>query len=237
MGEKLSSLEWVAPPEGLIGFVPLPNGVVAGFKGNALYLSEPYQPHAYPLSYVKRMDHPIIGIAAFGQSLVIATDDNPYIGTMADPLSMTFTKIQTVEPCLSKRSCLSLGYGVMYISPNGLILVTPEGTRNVLTGLWREKDWLAMIQAASEIYASVHDGKYYLSFMTGGASVTYIFDPSESPLQISTLSSSNYSGSAVDRDEDRLFFFGQSAGPRVYEFDPDSGTPMEARANSPAALW
>jgi len=228
LGEMLLSLEWVAPPEGLIGLTILPNGVMAGFKENALYLSEPYQPHAWPISYVKLMDHPIIGIAAFGQSLVIATDDNPYIGTMTDPLAMTFTKLQTVEPCLSKRACITLGYGVMFPSPNGLILVTPEGTRNVLSQLWREENWLALIQGASEIFASVHNEKYFLTFTTGGVSTTYIFDPAHELLQITTLSSFNYTGSAVDRDEDRLFFFGESAGPKVYEFDPDAGTVMQA---------
>ncbi len=228
LGEIIPSLEWVAPPEGLIGFTALPNGVVAAFKGNALYLSEPYQPHAWPISYIKRMDHPIIGIAAFGQSLVLATDDNPYIGTMADPLSMTFTKLQTVEPCLAKRACITLGYGVMYPSPNGLILVTPQGTKNVLNGLWREEDWLALIEGASEVFASIHNEKYFFTVMTGGASTSYIFDPGHDLLQITTLSGSNYSGSAVDRDEDRLFFLGQSAGPKVYEFDPDTGTALEA---------
>lgn len=232
LGERMESLEWIGPPEGLVGLTTLPNGVVAGFKGNALYMSEPYQPHAWPESYVKRVEHPIVGIAAFGQSLVIGTDENPYIGTLTDPLSMTFRGMETVEPCLSKRACKSLGYGVMYPSPNGLILVTPTATRNVLKGMWREEDWRDLILTADEVFASVHDESYYLTVTKSGVSTTYIFDPSHELLLISTLSSYNYTGSMVDRDEDRMFFLGQSAGPRVYEFDPDSGSPMSAEWTS-----
>jgi len=228
LGERLPSLEWIGPPEGLVGFTSMPNGVIAGFLGNALYLSEPYQPHAWPESYIKRMEHPIIGLAAFGTSLVVATDENPYIGTATDPLSMTFSKLQTIEPCLWKRACQSLGYGVMYPSPNGLILVTPGNVRNVLKGIWREEDWRAMIIGATDVFASVHDENYYLTVLTGSTSTTYIFDPSETPLQIVSLSSFNYTGSAVDRDQDQLFFLGQSSGPRVYEFDPDTGSAQNA---------
>jgi hypothetical protein len=224
LGEIIPSMEWVAPPEGLVGFTNLPNGVIAGFKGNALYMCEPYQPHAWPESYIKRMDNPIVGIAAFGQSLVVATSENPYVGTLTDPLSMTFQKMQTVEPCLSKRACISLGYGVMFPSPNGLILVTPEGARNVLKGLWREEEWLDLILGASEVFASIHNEKYFLTVKTGSTSVGYVFDPAHEPLQITKLGSANYSGSVVDRDEDRLFFFGQQSGPRVFEFDPDDGS-------------
>lgn len=228
LGEIIPSLEWVAPPEGLVGLITLPNGVVAGFKGNVLYLSEPYQPHAWPESYRKVMNHPIVGIAKFGQSVVVATDDEPQIGTLTDPLSMTFSGLKTVEPCLAKRACVSLGYGVIYPSPNGLILVTPGGVTNVLKGRWREEDWRALFSGSAEVYAVVHDENYYLTVFDGGVSTTYIFDPSTDALQITELSPENYSGAAVDRDEDKLFFFGQDSGPRVYEFDPDAGTALQA---------
>lgn len=223
LGEMMISLEWDPPPDGLIGFVNLPNGVIIGWKDNTIYMCEPYQPHAWPQAYTKQIDHKVVGIAAYGQSVIVTTDDAPYTGTLTDPLSMTFSKSDTVEPCLSRRACISAGYGALYPSPNGLILATREGARNVLNGIWDEKKWRSMF-IGREVFANIHDGRYYLTFSEGLLSDTLIFNPQETPLQITQLSEGNYNGGVVDRDADKLFYFGsvtEPYGPKVYLFDPD----------------
>ena len=227
LGEELQSLDWYPPPEGLKGLTVLPNGVMAGFVDRTLYLCEPYQPHAWPSQYTKNMDNPIVGIAAFGQQLVVATEENPYIGTASDPLSMTFAKLPTVEPCIAKRAMRSMGYGVIYPSPNGLMLVLPGSTRNVLTDVWDEKEWRDLFRNYSDAYAIVHDGKYYLTFFNEPTmvSTTYIFDPSSRSLEISSVSLDTCSGMMVDRDEDRLYWLATRTlptGARVLEWNPDS---------------
>lgn len=239
LGEKLQSLEWYPPPEGLVGLTVLPNGVMAGFVDRTLYLSEPYQPHAWPPEYTKNMDNPIVGIAAFGQQLVVATEENPYIGTATDPLSMTFAKLQTVEPCISKRSIKSMGYAVIYPSPNGLIMVDPKGVRNVLNGVWDQKKWRTLFKSYSEAFAIVHDGKYYLTLfdLNTRLSDTLIFDPVSETLEISSISQDQCSGMMVDRDEDRLYWLvvrgatvTEPGGPKILEWNPDSD-PESLEAN------
>jgi hypothetical protein len=230
LGEQMQSLEWVRPPEGLTGLTVLPNGVMAGFVDRTLYLCEPYQPHAWPFAYTKNMDNPIVGIAAFGQQLVVGTEENPYIGTATDPLSMTFSKLQTVEPCISKRSIKSMGYGVIYPSPNGLIMVGPGGVKNVLNDIWDQKEWRALFRAYSDNFATVHDGKYYLTFFDLATKIsdTLIFDPSTEGLMISAITQDSCSGMMVDRDEDRLYWLAarnqtvtQPGGAKVIEWNPD----------------
>jgi hypothetical protein len=231
LGERLPSLEWYMPPEGLKGLIVLPNGVMMGFKGNQIIQSEPYQPHAYPESFKKTVDNPIVGLAAFAQHVVVATSENPYLATLSDPLTISFKKLDTVEPCSFRRSMVTFGYGVMYVSPNGLILVTANGAQNVLKGVWDPDDWKELIEASTDAYAVVHDEKYYLTFVDENlyidappVATTYIFDPSESPLQITSLSEHSHSGACVDRDEDKLFFLGQQTGPLgpcVYQHDPE----------------
>ena len=239
LGEQLQSLDWYPPPAELIGLTVLPNGVVAGFVDRTLYLSEPYQPHAWPLGYTKNMDNPIVGIAAFGQQLVVATEENPYIGTATDPLSMTFSKLQTVEPCISKRAIKSMGYAVIYPSPNGLIMVDPRGARNVLNGIWDQKKWRSLFRAYSDSYAIVHDGKYYLTFfdLETRISDTVIFDPTDQTLMISAITQDTCSGMMVDRDEDRLYWLAvrektvtEPGGAKVLEWNPDSD-PESLQAN------
>jgi len=227
LGEELQSLEWYPPPAELRGLVVLPNGVMAGFVDRTLYLCEPYQPHAWPAAYTKNMDNPIVGLAAFGQQLVVGTEENPYIGTASDPLSMTFSKLPTVEPCISKRAMKSLGYGVMYPSPNGLQLALPGGTKNVLKDVWDEKDWRAWFRNYSDSFAVVHDGKYYLTFFNEPTMVskTFIFDPEAQLLRISEVTPDRCSGMLVDRDEDRLYWLADRTDlprrPVVLEWNPD----------------
>lgn len=236
LGEELESEEWYPPDADLKGLTVLPNGVMAGFVDRELCLSVAYQPHAWPDSYVKTMDNPIVGIAAFGQNLVVATEENPYIGTATDPRSMTFTKLESVEPCISKRTVKSLGYGVIYASPNGLILITPRGTKNVTESFWDEKAWRALFSAYDESFGEVHDGKYYLTLFnsTTDVSLTYIFDPRSETLEITSLEADTTSGMLVDRDEDRLYLLNQGTapiGPRVSEWNPD------AENETKTAVW
>ena len=222
LGEQMQSLEWYPPPADLKGLTVLPNGIMVGFVDRTLWMCEPYQPHAWPESYTKKMDNTIVRVAAFGQSLVVATEENPYVGTATDPLSMTLSKLDTVEPCISGRACKTLGYGAVYPSPNGLVLVTPAGVKNILQNVWVEKDWRALF-AAGEAFAEVHDNKYYL-FFTGGDGI--VFDPTSDTLEISHITMASYGlyGVAVDRDEDRLYLLRYSGGSKVGEWNPDAGT-------------
>lgn len=231
LGEQLPSLEWIMPPEGLIGLTALPNGVMIGFKGNQLCQSEPYMPHAWPDAYKKMMDYPIVGVAAFGQHVVVATTENPYLATLSDPLTITFKKLDTVEPCVRRRSICAVGIGVLYASPNGIVMVTAGGAQNVLRTVWDQKEWKELIAAYEDIYTVYHDEKVYMTFVNNATSYvannteadTYIFDPAESPLQVSKLSQHKHTGAAVDRDEDKLFWLGSNSeqlGPYVYQHNP-----------------
>jgi hypothetical protein len=223
LGELLPSEEWYPPDEEMRGLTVLPNGVMAGFYRRELFLSEPYQPHAWPQSYVKTMDSDIVSIAAFGQHLVVGTEENPYIGTATDPRSMTFSKLESVEPCISKRCMKSLGVGVIYPSSNGLIMVTSRGTRNIIDGFFDEKAWRKLFDQWPEQFAVVHDGRYYLTFFdsVSRASQTYVFDPQSQSIELTLLDPSTVSGMAVDRDEDRLYMLAYDNGPRVWEWNPD----------------
>ncbi|MGL1400235.1 hypothetical protein ACSTI4_24935, partial [Vibrio parahaemolyticus] len=67
------------PPAGLRGLTAMPNGMMAAFDGKDLYFCEPYLPHAWPASYTLTTDFPIVGLGAFGTSLVVMTTGNLYL--------------------------------------------------------------------------------------------------------------------------------------------------------------
>jgi hypothetical protein len=136
----MPSTTWFPPPEGLEGIVSMPNGVLAGFKGNEIWFSEPYRPHAWPANYVITTEFPIVGIGVTGNSVVACTDAQPYIATGINPGSMTMLRLETPEPCNSRGSIVSTLAAVYYTSPNGLIAVTGNGQATNITESWITRD-------------------------------------------------------------------------------------------------
>jgi hypothetical protein len=133
---ELQSQLYTPPPEGLLGIIAMPNGMAVGWKGNEIWFSEPYRPHAWPPSYVLTTEYPIVGLGVTGYSVVAATSGAPYVASGTSPGSMSALKIQNSQPCHSRRSILGTNDGVYYASPNGLILVTQYGAMTNTTEAW-----------------------------------------------------------------------------------------------------
>jgi hypothetical protein len=144
----LPSATWFKPPEGLEGFVSMPNGMIAGWMNNEIWFCEPYRPHAWPPGYVMTTEFPIVGLGVSGNSLIAVTNGTPYIATGLTPDSMTQAKVLLPEPCNSRASIVSTPAAVYYTSPNGLMMVTGYGVGENLTETWitREK-WAALSMA------------------------------------------------------------------------------------------
>jgi hypothetical protein len=138
----LESTFYTAPPNDIQGITAMPNGIVAGFRENEVWFSEPYKPHAWPTQYTVAVDGEIVGLGVMGQTLVVCTRISPYTISGVNPASMAVSNISTVEPCLSRGSIVSTPRGVVYASQNGLIAVTPGQTNNVTNNLMTKDIWL-----------------------------------------------------------------------------------------------
>jgi len=163
-GTVLPSTSWIAPPTTLSGLIALPNGSMAGFTGNQLCLSEPYQPHAWPTKYRYAVDFNIVGIAANGSSIAVCTTANPYVFSGSTPDGMVPAKGRVAEPCLSKRSVVDVGWGVLYASPNGLVNALSIDAEVVTKDLIHPKDWQANYFPATMVGAT-YQGFYHGYFM------------------------------------------------------------------------
>lgn len=172
IGELLPSETWAPPPPGLDGLTAMPNGFLAGFIGNTLYFCEPYQPHAWPEQYKRTVQNDIVGMAVYGQTLVIATKGRPYIAAGADPSSVSLTQLDMFAPCLSAESVVSVGTGVVYQSGEGLIHASSSGVRNLTEGYMTASQWQSM--TGQVITACWHDGRLFMG-VTAGDSVVMSF--------------------------------------------------------------
>lgn len=173
LGEVLPSTNWVAPPTGLKGLKLLPNGAAIGFSGNTAYLSEPNLPHAWPHEYP--IGEAIVGVGVFRQSAVLLTNSYPYLMSGADPQAMSIEKLELQQACVSKRSIVDTGDGVIYASPDGLVSISSGGVSILTKGLLSREQWQAYNPAS--IVAATHEDRYHMLYTTsGGVRGMLVFD-------------------------------------------------------------
>jgi hypothetical protein len=172
-GEPLPSLDWTPPPDTLVGLISLPNGMMAAFKGKELWFCEPYRPHAWPQKYVLTMDYNIVALGAYGTTIVVATDGQPYIVNGQIPDAMAQEKLELNLPCINARGLVDLGYAVAYPSNDGLVVASSSGARVVTDNLMTRNDWLRTSPA------TFVSGQYYGQYI---ASYSYV-DPSNNLIE------------------------------------------------------
>lgn len=200
LGGVLVTRGWAPPPPTLRGLTAMANGIMAGFTGNTLCFSVPYVPYAWPVAYQLSVDAPIVGIAAFDQSLFVGTTTGVYIATGADPSAMSMEKLAIKQSCVAKRSIVPMMGGVVWASPDGLCYVGNSGFRLLTEDLISRKEW--QTNAPASFSSFEHDGKY-IAFLFNGAFAALIFDLGSTP----TLTTANLAtyGGYRDPKGDALF--------------------------------
>lgn len=212
LGETISTIDFDMPPVDLRGLRNLPNGMTAGFVGNDVLYCEPYRQYAWPVKYRQALDFPIVGLAAYGDTLVALTRGNPYLLFGSDPNAIVAKKLDLQESCVSKRSIVEMGWGVMWASPNGLCQAGAQGTGLMTEGLIDKKGW-ALLNPQS-IHAYSYDGKY-VGFYDNGTPGCFVFDPQSDTQPFSYVNLSATAG-YLDVVRDSLFL---QVGANIVKFD------------------
>lgn len=219
LGEVLATEAWFPPPSGLKGLKLMANGAAIGFKDNTAYMSEPNLPHAWPHLYP--IDDPIVGIGVFRQSAVLLTNSYPYVLSGADPQAMSKEKLELPQACVSKRSIVDTGDGVIYASPDGLVSISSAGVEIVTKDLLSREQWQAF--NPSSIQAYVHDNRYHMLYQTsGGTRGMAIFDFSGqgAPMQLSDLNAATaVTAGYADPRSDTLYL---AQGTNIVRFNAGS---------------
>lgn len=174
--DNLVSDEWIAPPEDMQGITVIQNNILAGFVNNKLCMSEPNEPHAWPEAYQKTLDVNIVAIRALsGVGAVILTDRQPYSLTGNDPATMTLQKVDALYPCVSARGAVSMSYGVLYPTNEGLALYSPtRGVSLVTAPVYSNDAWNQALEPDT-IVATYYDNNYFAAHSTG--SFIYMYEP------------------------------------------------------------
>ena len=170
LGEACPSLTWEEPPtrgtgesaQYLTGLINLPNGMMAGFIGRDVYFCEPYRPYAWPSTYSQTVDFPVVGLGRLDTTLVVLTTGTPYFMQGSAPGYINVVKSDLEQACASKRSIVSMGGAVLYASPDGLVMLSPGGSKVLTAERYNREQWQAINPAS--IHAYGHDNLYVAFF-------------------------------------------------------------------------
>lgn len=164
----LGTDDYDAPPEDLKGLTAIQNNILCGFVGNTLYFSEPGAPHAWPAKYAVTLEHNVVGIAAISGSALVTTDSYPYLVSGSDPANgMSTARIDANFPCLNKNSMVTMGYGIVYSTHDGLAVYSPSAGSAIITKLLYNNDTWTTALDPSTVIAEYYGDNYFASHSAG----------------------------------------------------------------------
>jgi len=135
------------------------------------------------VQYILAIEHDIVGLAVYGNMLMVMTDSNPYYFAGTHPTNVSPTKSQSIEPCTSKRSIVATLQGVLYSSPNGLVLFNESGASVVTNPILSRQEWQRGFNPNG--IKATQRGLEYLAFYNSSRGFNYA--PSEPFGQLSTF--------------------------------------------------
>lgn len=141
LDEALATAEWDAPLDGITGIISLPNGSLCGFVDNVLCFSEPYYPHAWPVSYQKHTEKTIIAIGCFGTTVAVLTLGDAYLAVGSHPSNVVMEKMDLGMSNMSKRGTVQAGDIVIYPSPEGIVVIGSNIRDLITKDIIARKDW------------------------------------------------------------------------------------------------
>ena len=210
LGEILPSETWIGPPDDdsatypsgpMLGLIPVANGIMAGFTGNRLCLSEPFLPHAWPVSYRITLEDDIVAISATGNGIVALTEGDAYFVTGADPSAMTAIKLDIQQACVNKHSAVNMGGYTLYAGPDGLVAVSGNEARVVTQGLISAKQWNDDFSPSS-IRAFRYENTYVAFYTDSGTHKGWVYDPRAQEAALSTLTDTAETRGGYEKSDD-----------------------------------
>lgn len=150
VGYPLSTAEGREPPANLKNItIANETAVLVGSVANRLLFTKNLQSHNWPLSQEMTLDDNIVAIESYGDSIFVATDGYPYRidATTAcdDRACRSVVKYDSPMPmiaCHTGKGSVSTPLGMVYVSADGLVLLTAGGTPKVVsTDHFSADDW------------------------------------------------------------------------------------------------
>ncbi len=211
----LESDEYDAPPEDLQGLTSIRNNILVGFVGNTLYFSEPGKPHAFPERYATPIGEDVVALAAIAGSLLVLTKGYPYLVAVSDPAAgVSLDRIDVLYPCLNAKSAVTMGYGIVWSTNDGLAVYSPNsGAALVTKALYNNDTWTVDIDPTT-VVAEYYGENYFASHSAG----SFVFEQDAKVGGFFVDTAPEFTASWYDTQTGRLYYVTGTLGD-VYEWD------------------
>lgn len=188
-------------PSNLRCLTGLPNGVMAGVidegDSSVICFSEPYQPHAWPTTYRKKSYYKAVALAAVPEGLLVLTEGDHVLVAGATPDVMSDHRIESNEPCLSKRSLVMVGGVAFWACPDGVAVFGGQQVTVISRKTWSREQWQGL-QPKTMLFSVYED--HLLIYSNAGAWI-YSLERND----ISDLSETGVQASYYDVEVDKLY--------------------------------
>ena len=224
LGEVLPTEIYDPPNAATVGLKEHPSGFLVGFYGKTVAFSEIGAPHAWPIDYRLVTSHDIVGLGIFGNTVVITTKGWPYMAVGSDPSAMTMVELELDQACVAKRGIVDFGAAIVYPSPDGLIMMSPQGAQNVTQTLFERDQWQALNPSS---FVAFNWESHYLCFYNDGSTQRTLiinpFDPASGVRYVAL----HMDGGYRDIEEDLLYVINDN---QIEKWD--QGTALEYKWKS-----
>lgn len=207
--------DYDAPPENLQGLTAIQNNILVGFVDNTLFFSEPGAPHAWPAKYAVNLEYNIVGISTISGSAFVTTEAYPFAVSGTDPANgMNTSRIDANFPCLNKNSMVSMGYGIVYSTHDGLAVYSPGSGVGIITKLLYNNDtWTSTIDPKT-VVAEYYGENYFASHSTGA----FVFEQDAKVGSYFVNVGYSFSASIYDAIDGIVYYISGTNGD-VYQWD------------------
>lgn len=221
LGPVLNTREVRVPPKDLryIRYMR-GTGVLTGVTNNEVHFSAPYQPYNWPAEYDLTLPYNIVHMVTVDDKVFVSTDSYPYVIDGAPsceprkcrPVSEVDEPLPDIA-CGYVNSAIGTPMGMIYSSKEGLVLVQPNGTFQIITSRWFSTDdwvklrpdtvrlayWRGYLVIVTEVASFLLEleGDTYNDFRTGE-----LVTISDKPVDMHTTTS----GELMMLDDNRLIY-------------------------------
>jgi hypothetical protein len=204
----LTTDDFDAPNAAMVGLTLAQNNMLVGFFDNQLCVAEPNKPWAWPLAYRRTFENNIVAVATVQGFLLVMTNEYTYRVSGNDPSTLSITRIDTPFPCLSKKSVVNMGYGVLFATYGGLALWSPSSGLELATKYIHDWDtWDDGIDP-STIVGHFYNNKYFGAHSTG----SFLFERDEKVGGFFTTAGHKFNSAWTDPEDNSVYTSSDTLG-------------------------
>lgn len=203
------------------------NGMVAGAIENLVAFCEPFKPYAWPIEYQQPVNWPVVALGAFGQSLAVATTGPHYVMSGVSPSSISANASSTSSPCRAKRGLQSMGFGVVFPSDLGIVMVSSAGVQLLTQAYYSRDEWESHANGGRFEASMVYDNRYYAFWMgADGVQAGIVIDPPDQQCVV-TQSSVTVKAAWTDPETGDAYIINDLGRVAAWDADPTYRLPSQ----------